>query len=327
MSVETWVGLLRNGACVIQDMDYLSFLKFSRKGYPGVTLVGSVIAPLQGAAVLFNLHGGVTTLSAGAMGYGVMGGWAPLVDSLSADESQAVALAKDQYAADRAASGSKVLASLCSFAISHGFVWLCLNTLKHPHEDLINCGLIGMEVALLVFLVYMAIGVAKRFSNARMAAAAARRLADGSDASEFFESADLPLFTVVASALGVSAPPTPWPAQAAEYLVSAYTKELAKYRSKALKETKTNIGKQRAAAALLSYEYSERMHGWLDLIVMLLNLAAFVGYAIFPVTYLVPQDTVSPGGPDNRSSLTTDLRLLQIIAPSVCIDHRLLQLL
>jgi hypothetical protein len=149
-----------------------------------------------------------------------------------------------------------------------------------------------MEVALLVFLVYMAIGVAKRFSNARMAAAAARRLADGSDASEFFESADLPLFTVVASALGVSAPPTPWPAQAAEYLVSAYTKELAKYRSKALKETKTNIGKQRAAAALLSYEYSERMHGWLDLIVMLLNLAAFVGYAIFPVTYLVPQDTI-----------------------------------
>jgi hypothetical protein len=297
--METWVGLVRNGACIIQDLEYMSFLSFGKSKLglvqtvvPGVTVIGAVIAPLQGAAVLFNLYSGVMTLSAGALAYSVMDDWGAIVGSLSADD-MSVAMTKAQYAMDRAATGTKVLKSLCLFAISHGFVWLCLNTLKHSYNDLINCGLIGMEVALLILLFYMAEGVAKRFSNARLATKAAKVMTDGGEeANKFLESADLPVFNVVASAIDVSAPTAPWPAQPADFLAVAYTKELGKYRTKTLKEIKSNVGKQRAAAALRSFAYSEAMVGWLDLVLALLNFAAFIGYAIFPITYLLSEETV-----------------------------------
>ena len=85
---------------------------------------------------------------------------------------------------------------------------------------------------------------------------------------------------------------SPWPAQPADFLAVAYTKELGKYRTKTLKEIKSNVGKQRAAAALRSFAYSEAMVGWLDLVLALLNFAAFIGYAIFPITYLLSEETV-----------------------------------
>ena len=82
----------------------------------------------------------------------------------------------------------------------------------------------------------------------------------GEEANKFLESADLPVFNVVASAIDVSAPTAPWPAQPADFLAVAYTKELGKYRTKTLKEIKSNVGKQRAAASLFRIQ---RSNGWL----------------------------------------------------------------
>ena len=56
MSFETWVGLLRNGLCVISDTlpeEYQQFGYFEN----GMSTLNALIAPLQFAAALFNLRG------------------------------------------------------------------------------------------------------------------------------------------------------------------------------------------------------------------------------------------------------------------------------
>lgn len=56
MSLEVWVGLLRNGLCVISDTlpeEYQQFGYFEN----GMSTLNALIAPLQFAAALFNLRG------------------------------------------------------------------------------------------------------------------------------------------------------------------------------------------------------------------------------------------------------------------------------
>ena len=302
--METWVGLARNGLCIIQDLqDLVPIVKFTAAPLglfsmlPKVTLVGAFIAPLQAAAVLFNVYGGIMQLSIGATLHACKGKWGSLLEVTTADNLPSSSMAKAQFVADRSSFGKKIATSMCLFAISNGFFWLCLNTLKQNEfmffNDLVNWGLIGMEVALLILLCFMSSGVTKRFSNAKLAENIAFVIASDSDESDsYLEKVDFSGLVVIAAALEVDAPTTPWPTDAAEYLLSAYTKELGKFRKNILKETKTKAAKQRSVIALRTYAYSERINGCFEAVLVLLNVAAFIGYAIFPITYLLSDETV-----------------------------------
>ena len=56
MSLETWVGLARNGLCVVSDTLPERFDQFGRYAN-GMSTMNYLIAPLQLAAVVFNVPG------------------------------------------------------------------------------------------------------------------------------------------------------------------------------------------------------------------------------------------------------------------------------
>mmetsp|Transcript_94289 Transcript_94289/g.270040 ORF Transcript_94289/g.270040 Transcript_94289/m.270040 type:complete len:145 (-) Transcript_94289:155-589(-) len=82
----------------------------------------------------------------------------------------------------------------------------------------------------------------------------------------------------------------PWPGPAADYLVQAYVAETAKFeKNLAVKLTKN---KEAAADQLLANGVNEYYTALLDIVVIALNVVAFFGYAMFPLTYFFEEEFI-----------------------------------
>lgn len=170
-------------------------------------------------------------------------------------------------------------------------------------------GLIGMEVALVVFLYWMIAGTLKRFRTAALARRMSARLAK--EGSTILESATLAELTVVGSALEISPPAGPW--QGPTYFVDAYADLLGTFRTEVLARGKTAAGKEKATAGLAGIATGEALNGVLELVILVLNVIAWFGYLIFPVTFLGTKDQVRMGvavGDHLRVSHTNEPSLL-----------------
>ena len=256
---------------------------------PGMKVANAFIGPLQGAAVYFNLVGGLSVFSEAHVTKGNIKAWAQAFDedSLGAKWASGQALAKANLAKKAASNGMDRTIALCLFVCSFGFFWLTLNSFKHVYNDMIQIGLLAMEVALVVFIYTMCQGVSKRFFDAK-AAAAAKNIADGIVVAD----ASPELLLVVAEACEAECPPDPFQTAAAPYLASAYVAALDKWRNEVHKKLKTKAGRAAAAASLSASTEGLALQGRLEAVLVLLNVIAWVGYAVFPLTYLVPEATI-----------------------------------
>lgn len=156
---------------------------------------------------------------------------------------------------------------------------------------LINWGLIGMELALVYFVATMVDGVLGLWKGAANAAEAATGLA--AEGEGYVASAPHAAFVLVARALEVPEPCAPWPGPAESYLADAYCAALHKWKSDVALAAKTTEGRERAVAALRARAEGDLRMGWLEALLTALNVAAFFGYAVFPVTYLIPGPTLA----------------------------------
>ena len=83
MSLETWVGLMRNGLCVVSDTMPDRFDQLGRyASLNGMSTMNLLIAPLQVAAVVFNVPGALG-LPGAVAAWAKSGGVGHLSQSLS----------------------------------------------------------------------------------------------------------------------------------------------------------------------------------------------------------------------------------------------------
>jgi len=75
--METWIGLARNGMCVIHDMEWAGqgLLGPVQSFLPDMNVMNGVIAPLQAAAVYFNFVSGADLYATSVVTRNVMLNW------------------------------------------------------------------------------------------------------------------------------------------------------------------------------------------------------------------------------------------------------------
>mmetsp|Transcript_58993 Transcript_58993/g.118447 ORF Transcript_58993/g.118447 Transcript_58993/m.118447 type:complete len:356 (+) Transcript_58993:109-1176(+) len=310
--METWIGLFRNGFCVLHDFEIAGQSLFQpiQSFFPNMKVMNTFIAPLQAAAVYFNFMGGLALYTSATDTGGVAAAW-------SATFEEEVALRKSSTFGTNAARVNLKAATVsarenywlswCLFALAFGFTWLVFNSLKMVYVDLLNVGLILMEVALVFFLGVMAEGVRATWAKAKEIEALAAKIA-GYGAKTTLGGTDEDAVKCVATVAGVlqlSAPPPPWPASAAPYLAKSYVEELEVWRTEVVEKASTAEGKALATASLRAKATGDVLTGWLDTVLILLNAIAFLGYFVFPVTYLISEATLAavvPWWPGNEAA-------------------------
>lgn len=198
-------------------------------------------------------------------------------------------IAQHNATAAAATVGKQSALSACCFVCSFGFIWLVLNSMKVVYVDLINWGLIGMELALIYVLTTMVDGVLGLWKGAANAAAAAAGLE--AEGEGYVAGAPHAMVVLAAGALELPEPSAPWPGPAEGYLAEAYCAALQKWKGDVAKAA--GKGRARAAAALRAQAEGDLQMGWLEALFTALNVAAFLGYGVFPVTYLVPGPTLA----------------------------------
>lgn len=183
----------------------------------------------------------------------------------------------------------------CKLAIGVAFILLTLLSLHKPFPVLINWMLLCLELALTYLLTVMAAGVASGWQRA----ADMRRLAD-SLAKE--RSVTHPGTIVAAEAAGlVSLPPAPWfdHVSANDPFGSSAVQTYLRSLGSAYAELVAILSKQSdsAAAALRYHARKQLLTTYLDAATLALNAIAFLGYGVFPITYFIPQATVTGWAP------------------------------
>ncbi len=151
MSLPTWVGLFRNGLCVLKDLaqstysvkNWVPALLMSKvlplqEIVPGTLLIESLIGPLQSAAVLFNLQSGLHSFASGWISLHGLKQWREVLGRIKTTPVKA--LAEESFAQATVDAQDTLLSSPCLLACSFGFIWLALNSFHHTHVNLINYG-------------------------------------------------------------------------------------------------------------------------------------------------------------------------------------------
>lgn len=160
---------------------------------------------------------------------------------------------------------------------------------------MINIGLLIMEVALIAFLWSMGKGAASLFAEAATKTKAANGLTESGDA--FVATASPVLVGAVAGAIGLEAPAPPWPGPAEPYLALAYVSALEKWKTEVAKKCKTKYGREAAVARLEAEAEGDVAAGWLEVVLIGLNVAAFAGYFVFPMTYIFSEEQLAANVP------------------------------
>lgn len=278
MSLETWVGLLRNGLCVVSDTlpdEYDQFGRFAN----GMSTMNALIAPLQFAAAIFNLKGAIGFPKA-------------LKDVKAARALRDVASATKNSLAEAAAERRVVDAtvSACyaflSLTLSPAFVILAKNSCKRAAGWEVEWALGIMQIGLFVALVAMRVEAKATWARAENCEAIAQKRGPGDasakaqaccDAGLVVDDGDegqtLSLSECVFSPLGEKDAPS-----------------AVKARCGALAKKASDIASKHSTTkeALLAHHAATKRNQTVGLAVWWLNVVAFFGYAVFPLTYFGP---------------------------------------
>ena len=302
VALEVIVALLRNGGCVLKSvLDPKHWVMLPRFG--AVTSLEAFIAPLQGAAVLYNASAAVPFLGSRAAAWLASTAppseeqWRQAIEVASdmGMSPSAVQIAKANLAKDMASARTKFNVMLCKLTIACAFVALCLNSLHHSYPAAINWCIVLLELALAYLLTVMAAGV----SSGHQTAADARRLADALALKEhkpLGAPAALPLLAkasqkVLGGGSAIALPASPWLVSAPPAdpfgveAVTAYMSALTKIESQLTLMVKAEENKAAIAAELAAQSQEASATTALDLAVLLCNFVACCGYAVFPLTY------------------------------------------
>ena len=297
-SLEVIVALLRNGFCTVKNVAPPAH--WIMKPYYGeITCVECIIAPLQAAAVLYNVSAAFPYLFSTAYDFFFSTSlpseeqWLQAIQA-AADHTPPLSLeyAKSTLAADMAQARTKAKVMVCKMIIGTAFVFLCLSSVHKPFPALINWAVVFLELALAFLLTVMASGVAK----GRQAAGDCKRLSKALGSADYEPlqtPAALPLVARAAKT-PVKLPVAPWlspPAASDPFglvAVQSYLKKLSTLE-KELRDTLKASGaaSARAAAADELAKQSTKQY-WqtvLDATTTMLNGVAWCGYGMFPVTY------------------------------------------
>lgn len=162
--LETVVGLGRNGGCVAKSLLQKShWLMFPLVGQ--VTCIESFIAPLQFAAVYFNLRDALPVLLGAARpllsaSYLSEETWLQTISTVSTGiKPGTVRLAEKAVAANTAGERQALSVAVCQLIISIAFVFLGLSSVHVPYPIGTQWAVVSLELALLYLLGIMANGV------------------------------------------------------------------------------------------------------------------------------------------------------------------------
>eukprot|EP00617_Octactis_speculum_P010648 CAMPEP_0185778056 /NCGR_PEP_ID=MMETSP1174-20130828/91443_1 /TAXON_ID=35687 /ORGANISM="Dictyocha speculum, Strain CCMP1381" /LENGTH=341 /DNA_ID=CAMNT_0028466647 /DNA_START=24 /DNA_END=1049 /DNA_ORIENTATION=+ len=280
--METVVALLRNGLCVIKDLDLGGIaskpLESTQNPFPGITPLEICIGALQVAAIFFNLIGGFNDISIVGVHRPVLRAWARVT---AGRKEKQPSLMAQQLNAAQAATNTRFVVGICKLFIGVGFIPLAMCSFQNVFLWYVNWGLVGMEAALLVLLGYMCGDIAKTGKKSRDALSFAKKMPD-------VTSAPLEVVALLADAVNEPVPDMPWPAPPAGYLETAANQELKRFKESVASKLKDS--KDEAKANLEAQAYGDSLRAWFDVLLLVLNLLAFIGYFIFPVTFFFPDE-------------------------------------
>lgn len=276
MSLETWVGLMRNGLCVVSDTMPDRFDQLGRyASLNGMSTMNLLIAPLQVAAVVFNVPG--------ALGLpGAVAAWAKSggVDAAAAKSGSAVAVSA--AARRREAATISLAFAFLKCTLAPAFLVLAANSCKKAEGWMVEYALLAMQVGLGVALWAMRKDMVAKRARAKSceAVANATDAADGVACCETLCDAGLLEGDLASCVLGDGdeSPDDPSDLKRRGDALAAKAKELISDN----KKSKTAKAGLEAFAAKTSGDCD------LDMQVWVLNVVAFCGYAVFPLTYFGP---------------------------------------
>lgn len=299
--METIVAFLRNGACVVKDvLEPTHWLMSPAVGT--ISVIETVIAPLQFAAVVYNFTKAVPYLTMGAASWWAdksvsESAWA---DALTAGQlgsgGVAVQVAQAKLAAQMAAGRTTTKVMVCKLAIGTAFILLTLASVGHAYMAAINWVLLLLELALVYLLTVMAAGVAKgRQTASDLSRLSAALYEDGrGSAVQLVAPAAIEL---IGPACGSPLPAPPFSAPLAVSdpfgigAAAEYVKALAKVEGAVRTAVRRATSERERLAAELAVKAREQYEASaLDAAVLLLNFIAFCGYGMFPVTYFGPKE-------------------------------------
>lgn len=296
-SLEVVVALLRNGFCVVKSIAAPSHW-IMQPYYGEITCLECMIAPLQIAAVLYNMSAALPVLASATTSWvfsiatPTEEQWAQAIQaSAKAGTPLSIQYAQSTLAADMAASRTKLRIMLCKTIIGSAFIFLSLSSLHKPFPALINWAVVMLELALAFLLTVMFGGVSK----GRQLAGDCKRLSDALNAPGYVALQAPAALSLLANATAYGKlPQAPWlsaPEVDDPFGVVATRKylqalvEIESNLNASLRPTDARGARSAAAQALARQSTQQRYQTVLDYVTMLLNGVAWCGYGMFPVTY------------------------------------------
>lgn len=323
---ETLIALLRNGLCVVKDLQLVDSLQqpwdVAQVIFPGFTRLEALIAPLQLAAALFNGVSGLWDLSKGVIDYNEMHEWRKLlqVQQVSAEADEAQPYARKQVALEQDQAWRQSIMGCCKLTISFGFAKLTTNSLHMASMWWLNLALLLMEVALAYILVVMVRGAKSKKSASTLGNALASDLDElqkqAEDQATLLEQTkpkksskkspttagaskedmllarhphlfeDQETLSVLCAAAEIDPPRAPWPGPAERYLGNAYCHEVLRFRRELIARLTESPAEM--ADCLRANAVGDNLRGSLEVVYIVLNVIAWIGYAIFPLTWFYP---------------------------------------
>jgi hypothetical protein len=296
-ALEVVVALLRNGFCVVKSV--ADPKHWIMQPYHGeITCLECMIAPLQIAAVVYNLSAALPVLTSAASSWvftiatPTEEQWAQAIQASAKSASPlAIQYAQSTLAADMAASRTKLRIMMCKTIIGTAFIFLSLASLHKPFPALINWAVVMLELALAFLLTVMFGGVTK----GRQLAGDSKRLSDALVAPGYVALQAPAALTLLANATAYGKlPESPWlsATEANDPFGVAATRKYMQTLTQietdlnaSLRPNDARGARAAAAQALARQSMEQRYQTVLDFVTMLLNGVAWCGYGMFPVTY------------------------------------------
>ena len=299
--METVIALLRNGGCTVKDLLEGRTNWLMEPSFGPMSPIEVFIAPLQFAAVVYNLSAAVpyVTSACGTWLTSVAPSelqWEQAISVAKAASSNptACAIAQNMLSTEMATARRKTRVMMAKLVLGTAFVVLTLLTMKRANITVVYWILTALELALLVFLSAMADGVSKGRQLAADKHRLARQLEAHSNPSLTGASA-LPL--LLGPACGIYLPDSPWlaPLPSSDPFgvdaVGAHIASIVQLEASvqsALKSKRKVIASQLAAESAAQYRTTA-----LDAVVFVLNAIPFIGYGMHSVVYFISEATVA----------------------------------
>ena len=268
MSLETWIGLARNGLCVVADTlpeHYDQFGRFES----GMSTLNALIAPLQFAAAVFNFRSALKLPAALQARKDALA----LGDACARSRSS---VAVDAHTRRVKQTTYGVCYAILSCTLAPAFLVLTLNSCKVATEHQVQWALLAMQLGLALALWAMREEYLNEFNRAvnceevadgerdkslRAQACCDAGLIDQSLEACVFEEGEMGAIKTRCGAL--------------------------------LKKAGDRINETGTKSKLLAHAVDGRRASTFAVVIWVLNVVAFWGYAVFPLTYFGPFTTIA----------------------------------